>query len=251
MSKQVKYREYIYGADYTNKLVFGEVYADVEKETRLKKAYFEKNYLPFFPADKDAEVLDVGCGRGQFMQACQSFGYTRVQGVDIAPSNVAFCRERGLVCTQIDALAFLRAHPDSLDVILFNDMIEHLYKDEIFEMLFAMKEALREGGLLIVKTINAANPYTNGSGRYIDFTHETSFVDVSLRDVLRAAGFADIVIRGTDVYVLGGPLNWLAKGVAFLYAKYMYLVSWMFGRKSVKIFEKDLIAGAHKREVQA
>jgi 2-polyprenyl-3-methyl-5-hydroxy-6-metoxy-1,4-benzoquinol methylase len=239
------YREIIY-KDFSSMLERVSVSKDETKEKEIVFRYFKRNYLPFMPENKDAAILDLGCGRGLFINACHMAGYSNVTGVDISPSNIEYCKKQGYECIEQDALEYLAERKDSFDVIIWNDVIEHLYKDEIVESLIKIKSSLRDKGRLILKTLNAANPYVNGTGRYIDFTHEISFVDISLDYLLKALDFENVTIKGTDIYIFGGPVNFLAKVIAWLICKRLYLVSWLFGRKSIKIFEKDLIAIAYK-----
>jgi hypothetical protein len=84
------------------------------------------------------------------------------------------------------------------------------------------------------------------AGLYNDFTHELLFTDVSMRQVLHAMKFRDIQVTGTDIYVFGGIMNYASKILAKLHFKLQYLVCWMLGRKSNKIFTKDILAIAKK-----
>ena len=89
-----------------------------------------------------------------------------------------------------------------------------------------------------------ANPYVGPATLSLDFTHTMSFTEVSLRQVLTAVGFSDVHITGTDIYVKKNIVNFLAKYVAKLISLELYIKSWLFGRKSLKIFTKNLLAVA-------
>ena len=77
------YREMLQ-AYYSDKLKCYQLHKDLEKEKRLMLKYFNRNYLPLFPPDKDISVLDVGCGRGFYMSALLSNGYKNVHGIDFS-----------------------------------------------------------------------------------------------------------------------------------------------------------------------
>ena len=109
-----------------------------------------------------------------------------------------------------------------------------------------MKRALKPGGILIIKTDNGGNPFLACHSRYMDFTHEIIFTEHSLEQVLIAAGFKDIKIKGTDIYVLKSILNFPAKVISKFMCRLYYVRSYLFGRKTIKVFEKDLIAYARK-----
>ena len=91
-----------------------------------------------------------------------------------------------------------------------------------------------------------ANPYVNTAGRYIDFTHEIGFTEKSMRQILRATGYRDIEIIGTDVYVLNPIISIIAKIISKIVNLFLYLFSALYGRTSLKIFEKDILAVAKK-----
>lgn len=240
-----RYRELCYGDDYTYMLRTGAAAKDPQKERESTRRYFRKNYIPYMPADKQCRILDVGCGRGLYMVACRAEGYQNVCGVDISAENVAFCKGEGLNVIREDALKYLLAHPNSCDCIIFNDFIEHLYKDEIADMLEAMLGALTPGGVLLVKTINAANPYVAASGRYIDFTHEQCFTETSLAQIMHACGFRNIAVRGCDIYVFG-LVGVLAKALSKVISFFLRMKSVLYGRVSVRIFTKSIMAIGYK-----
>ncbi len=126
-------------------------------------------------------------------------------------------------------------------------MIEHLDKDEVLSTLDLMHRALQPNGVLIVKTLNMANPITGLAGRDSDFTHELGFTELSLRTVLSATHFQHIHLFSPDIYVLPNPLlNAAARSVSSLLDRCFFLLSALYGRTSLKIFGKNLIAIAKK-----
>src|SRR5579872_3781080 len=67
-------------------------------------------YVPVFAGASD--VLDVGCGRGEFLALLKAAGVFE-HGVDLNAEIVATARERGLDAVHADALAHLESLPDS------------------------------------------------------------------------------------------------------------------------------------------
>jgi hypothetical protein len=65
------------------------------------------------------------------------------------------------------------------------------------------RKTVNPNGVAIVETGNLARP-AGMFVRYIDFTHESGFTENSLRQILRAIGFSDIVITGN----LPGVYSW-------------------------------------------
>lgn len=245
-----RWKERVYAAYISNG--FGDTHK-MKKEFELHRRYFKKNYLRRMPKDKHASVLELGCGMGQFLYFCQSEGYKNYTGVDVSKENIEFIKSNkilkrggGRQVYQYPIMEFLKDKENAYDVVVLNDVIEHLTKEEIFEMMDAVIRSLKSKGIFFVKTPNMANPYVSTAGRYIDITHETGFTEASMRQVLRAAGFENISISGTDVYVLNPFVSGIARAVAKVFGFFLYLLSALYGRTSIRIFEKDLLAVGHK-----
>src|SRR5919198_243655 len=81
-------------------------------------------YLPLF--DGASNVLDVGCGRGEFLALLRSAGVS-ARGVDVNSEMIAEARERGLDAEVADALAYLQSQSDeSIGGIFAAQVVEHL-----------------------------------------------------------------------------------------------------------------------------
>jgi SAM-dependent methyltransferase len=148
------------------------------------------------PADRDAPILEIGCGSGGFLRGCRALGYTRVQGIDVSPEQVRFCHDNGLpevACA--DGLGFLRAHPERWAVVAMSDVLEHLPKREAVALLLTIHERLLPGGRVLIRVPNLSNPL-NLRTRYVDLTHETGFTAESLARLLAATGFAVEAVHG-------------------------------------------------------
>ncbi|MFZ1985259.1 MAG: class I SAM-dependent methyltransferase [Desulfatitalea sp.] len=156
---------------------------------------FRWNYQRFFRAiAKDAVILDLGCGIGQFLFYLNQAGYQRIIGIDITPEMIQRAKTMQPVLDfrhVPDSEAFLRNHPAHFDVIVLNDVLEHLEREALLPMMHALLGALKPDGRLIVKTINAAYPLGNAT-RYQDLTHRTSYHEKSLIQLLRHCGFAQV-----------------------------------------------------------
>lgn len=239
------YRAYIYG-NYADNLHQNLITGNLCKERKMIYEYFKKNYLPYFPNDKKCKILDLGCGLGNYLYAVKKCGYKNVVGVDSSKSVVEFCKERGMQCVQADARKYLEKYEDTYDVILFNDVIEHFTKDELFEVLHLLYKSLTKKGRIFIKTMNLSNPITGMAGRYLDLTHEIGFTEISMRQTLLAASFKRVKVIGADIYVnsilFARVLKMLSRVNNFIW----YAINCLYGRTTVKIFEKNIIAIAYK-----
>lgn len=248
-SKMDKWKERVYASYMSNGFHSAH---NRNKEFEMHGKYFKKNYLKFMPKDKKARILDLGCGMGQFLYFCQKEGYRNYAGIDASKENIEFIKsshflKEGRVCRS-SIIGFLADKKECYDVVVLNDVIEHLTKQEVFDVLDAVMASLKKGGVFLVKTPNMANPFVNTAGRYIDITHETGFTETSMRQVLRAVGFKDIHITGTDIYVLNPMISLAAKAVSKIFNFFLRMMSALYGRTSIKIFEKDILAAAYKDE---
>ena len=127
-------------------------------------------YKRFLPPNKDARILDVGCGMGHFLYFLRSQSYSNFFGIDISEQQVDFVKknisENAVVA---DAFDFLKE--DGLfDVIAVNDVIEHIPKERLLEFLHLVFNSLENEGVVFIKTDNMSNPF-GLRGRYMDITH--------------------------------------------------------------------------------
>jgi O-antigen chain-terminating methyltransferase len=133
-------------------------------------------------------VLDVGCGRGEFLEACGQIGVGSY-GIDLDPDMVGRCRMKGLDAHQADLLEHLRGLEDrSLDGIFSSQVVEHLAAAEIFEFVELAAKKLRRGATIILETINS-DTFTALRWFWMDPTHRQPVPPAMLRFLLEEAGF--------------------------------------------------------------
>jgi SAM-dependent methyltransferase len=133
-------------------------------------------------------VLDVGCGRGEFLALLAGEGID-ASGVDSDAGMVERSRAVGVQAACGDANEYLESLPDgTLGTIFSAQVIEHLRYDELRRMLALARRKLRAGGLLIAETVN---PHRMASFKtfWVDLTHEHPiFPEVALA-LCAIAGF--------------------------------------------------------------
>ena len=156
---------------------------------------FDYHYGSFLPEEKDAPVLDIGCGTGHLLYYLKKKGYSNFLGIDISESQVEFCRKSITPSVKTaDAFEFLAGRSDAYGVISANDVIEHISKERVIPFLELIYQALKPDGILLLKLPNMSNPFSIDS-RYRDFTHECGFTEESIYQVLYMAGFRNISIN--------------------------------------------------------
>lgn len=160
---------------------------------RPRAPYLEKMVRDHFPTDRDAVVLDLGCGHGALIYFAQSAGYRNVQGIDRSPQQVAAAKSLGIAgVVEGDLLETLRLSPSgSVDAVVTFDVIEHFRKDELVHFVDEVRRVLRDGGRWIIHVPNGESPFA-GRMLYWDFTHELCFTRTSMAQLLMSSGFAGV-----------------------------------------------------------
>jgi len=223
---------------------------NIPGEYKLFVEYFCKNYSHLLPSEKKALILDFGCGMGHFLYFLQKSGYKNYKGIDISPEAVEFCLKNKLGNKRNIQYAggeeYLKRVKEKYDVVVMNDVIEHIEKKRIISVLSLIRERLKERGRLIVKTPNLANPVTGGSSRYFDFTHTIGFTEESLQQVFRLAGFEKIKIYPQNIWVFNPLVNFVGRGLQGTFNLFFRFLFLLYGRKTTKIFTKHMIAVVEK-----
>lgn len=145
----------------------------------------------FFPANRAARILDLGCGHGALIHFAREAGYSEVSGIDVSPEQVAEAQRLGIEgVRQGDLLGGLATLPDdSQDAVVAFDVIEHFTKDELVTFVDEVRRVLKQGGCWVIHTPNGESPFV-GAIRYGDFSHELAFTQVSLSQLLLSSGFS-------------------------------------------------------------
>ncbi|HVA01272.1 MAG TPA: class I SAM-dependent methyltransferase [Terriglobia bacterium] len=165
--------------------------ASAEDLIRGKEVVFRKFFGPLFPAQKDAAILDIGCGYGELLYFLQREGYTNTQGIDLNAQQVAVGSALGVRNIQYgDSRKFLAEADHSFDFVSAIDVLEHIPKNQVLEFLDLVHSALSPGGTFLCQVPNLAAFYTPLF--YMDFSHETPFTPSSLKQALQIAGFANV-----------------------------------------------------------
>ena len=164
---------------------------DVAKRHANRARYYEWHTRDWLPQDRDAPILDIGCGSGQFLYYLRQAGYSNAVGLDLDAEQVAIGRSLGLNCHCMDAFDFFFEDARDFAVIAMLDIIEHFTLPEAFELLEKVSERLAPGGRLIASVPNSESP-TGLRCFHTDITHETSFTSLSFSQMMFSH---DLVVR--------------------------------------------------------
>jgi SAM-dependent methyltransferase len=151
------------------------------------------DYARYFAGASD--VLDVGCGRGEFLDLLKAAG-VRARGIDANHEMADLCRARGLDVVTADALGYLRAQRDeSLGGLLAAQVVEHLEPQYLIQFLEAAHHKLRPGALLVLETINPACWVAFFESYIRDITHVRPLHPDTLKYLVVASGFHDVNVQ--------------------------------------------------------
>lgn len=169
----------------------------------IAEDYYSKydipNYLmKILPSDKDANILDIGCGFGQTLKALRDKGYTNLKGIDINDESITRCKKINLDVTKVeDITSYSNINKKKFDFIIMSHVLEHIEKDKMIDNLKAIRSMLSDKGKYCVMVPNAQSN-TDSYWRFEDFTHHYLFTSGSLLYVLKAAGFTEIEFIDPD-----------------------------------------------------
>ena len=150
---------------------FEERHRGPRKLIRSRLQVYQPFITPLLGIYQPANAIDLGCGRGEWLELLQDTGFAP-QGVDLGAGMLAACTERGLPVTQGDALSHLQSLDDASQCIVSGFHIaEHLTFDHLKALVQQAFRVLKAGGLLILETPNPENLVVGASNFYLDPTH--------------------------------------------------------------------------------
>ena len=153
-------------------------------------------YLPFIqPLSviyQPANAVDLGCGRGEWLELLQGAGFVP-QGIDLDAGMLAACMERGLPVTQGDAIAHLKSLSDQSQCIVSGFHIaEHIAFDDLATLVIHSMRVLKPGGILILETPNPENVVVGACSFFLDPTHLRPIPPLLLSFLPEHHGFARV-----------------------------------------------------------
>jgi SAM-dependent methyltransferase len=149
----------------------------------------QRIYLDYVDRDvaRDAPFLDLGCGRGEFLQILRGAGVESI-GVDVNPEVLGPLRAQGFTVFEQDLVAFLEHEGPIFSGASVLQVAEHLPPLQIEQVLSLIAQRLVPGAVLIVETPNPLCPFALGMF-HTDPTHISPIPPERMRYAVEAAGF--------------------------------------------------------------
>lgn len=172
------------------------VYRRLEDALRGSEPHVRADVMHYVRlATEQQPVLDVGCGRGEFLAACRESG-VEARGVDTNERSVADLNQRGFdVALAGVPECFAALGDDSLGSILAMHVVEHLPIDALLALFRESARVLRRGGLLMIETPNAESLLAAASDFWRDPTHIAPRHPAALTVLAREHGFEIAEVR--------------------------------------------------------
>jgi SAM-dependent methyltransferase len=187
---------------------FSDRFRGSEKHVKEGQQFF----VPHFQGVR--EVLDIGCGRGEFLEVMRENGIA-ARGIDLSAASVEYCRGKGLRAEAADLFEYLAGLADhSLPAIFCAQVVEHLPPERLPETIRLCAAKLERGGLLAIETPNPECLAIFGSHFYLDPTHTRPVPHALLAFYLEEFGMGGIETRKRSPAVESWPeLSELPEGV--------------------------------------
>jgi 2-polyprenyl-3-methyl-5-hydroxy-6-metoxy-1,4-benzoquinol methylase len=159
-------------------------------EEDIKKR--QKIYVQYFKSKKN--VLDVGCGRGEFLELLRENGVD-ARGVDANKNMVKYCNKKRLNVNLVDGADYLKSISDnSLGGIFMAQVIEHFKPRKMVEIINLSYKKLKKGSNLVIETVNPES-FVSLSNFDLDLSHVKSLHPSLLEFLLQSAGFRKVEVK--------------------------------------------------------
>ena len=158
-------------------------------EATLKQQ--QTKYLQYFQGC--SAVLDVGCGRGEFLELLQEHEIP-AYGLDMNRTMVEYCRKKGLRAEEQEVLEHLGALDDnSLGGIFIAQMVEHCASSALLQLLQRCFQKLQPQAYLVLETQNPTSLYAL-SHFHRDLSHDKPIHPDALEFLTKTSGFQETSI---------------------------------------------------------
>ena len=161
------------------------------KKNRPFTQYPEKlaHYLSLrYKLPKESKILDLGCGRGEFLGGFIKYGLNGY-GVDQSAIAKSVCPEAEILQSDLENEP-LPYNDNSFDVVFSKSVLEHFYYPE--KLVMEIYRIVKPRGLVITIVPDWEAIYKIF---YDDYTHRTPFTDNSLKEIFLINGFADVKVE--------------------------------------------------------
>jgi O-antigen chain-terminating methyltransferase len=153
-----------------------------------------REYLPVFHRAVAGEILDLGCGRGEWLELLQEESRP-ARGIDQNRMNVEQCIQSGLKVVEAEIIHHLRELPEaSLAGVTAFHVLEHLPFQRLVPLLDETLRVLKPGGVAIFETPNPSNVLVGSCTFWLDPTHQHPLPSSMLKFLVEKRGFCRVEV---------------------------------------------------------
>lgn len=161
-----------------------------------------------------AEVLDLGCGRGEFLEIARENGIA-ARGIDHSEECIGVCLAKGLKAERAELFSYVESLADgSLGGVYCSQVVEHIPPDRLPDLIQLLAKKMKDGALLAIETPNPECLAIYASHFYLDPTHTRPIPARLLGFYMEEAGFVNLEVEWLSPAIESMPaLGELPEGV--------------------------------------
>lgn len=189
---------------------FEERFRGTRDEIRGRLQIYIPHIKERLPDWSKGRFIDVGSGRGEWLDVLKENGAADYIGVDLNARQNAVAESFGHKTVCEDCLRYLARQPDeSVDLITSFQVIEHLCMSDLMELLRQSRRVLKKGGMILFETQNPANLIVGADTFYIDPSHRRPLDPRMMEFFAQWCGFQEVQIidANSHPYWSGLPLE--------------------------------------------
>ncbi|MEO8215728.1 MAG: class I SAM-dependent methyltransferase [Acidobacteriota bacterium] len=177
------------------------VYRRLEDGLRGSEADVGRALAPYLRyAEEQNPVIDIGCGRGEFLILCNDLKIP-ARGFDTNERSIADLLDRGFDVELDSAPRCLRKITSrSVGTIFASHVVEHVPADALISLFAESARILRSGGYLLIETPNAQSLAMSASDFWRDPTHLAPRHVAALTLIAREFGFEVAELKTIDPF---------------------------------------------------
>lgn len=185
-----------------------EFYHDFEERFRGSRDEIKNRlqiYIPYIkehlPDWENGRFIDVGSGRGEWLDILRENGAADYIGVDLNARQNEVAESFGHKTVCEDCIQYLSEQPDeSIDLVSGFQVIEHLCMSDLMELLRQSYRVLKKGGMILFETPNPVNLTVGADTFYIDPSHKRPLDPRMMVFIAQWCGFDNAQFIGANAH---------------------------------------------------
>lgn len=111
-------------------------------------------------------VLEVGCGRGAFVERLCKEEKIEAEGVELNSKAISYAKEKGIIIRPVDLHELAKKEKESYDAVCSFQVLEHI--SDPLDFIEGQIKLIKPGGKLIIGVPNAESFIKHGKNNLLD-----------------------------------------------------------------------------------